>query len=302
MDREREVVKLFLSTLSFVLCLIPSLDHKLLLDTNTKWHIQTKVYLSYTFTLLAPTSLLNLSFPSSSKLSFSLRHSSHFCPSLSSCYLVISALSFFLDFSHNLSSISSSWPPFPASSWFMAECCYCAIIFRKCKSVFIESTYIKYAIAVHMFFVKVCVYKEQKNGEKERRTWCYLQWDLVCNLTACWRKEGCKGNISSQSLASLSRGFSEKVKLLCIFWQHRLSVWEFGLIIVVWTMKTNQNISAFSQREHRAIQMTYNNCTVTAAALASSKPDRGLTQNMLFLLYTDCKMDDSRVHWEPRGC
>lgn len=143
-EREREVVKLFLSTLSFVLCLIPSLDHKLLLDTNTKWHIETKVYLSYTFTLLAPTFLLNLSFPSSSKLSFSLRHSSHFCPSLSSCYLVISALSFFLDFSHNLSSISSSWPPFPALSWFMAECCYCAVIFRKCKSVFIESTYIKY--------------------------------------------------------------------------------------------------------------------------------------------------------------
>lgn len=154
-----------------------------------------------------------------------------------------------------------------------------------------------------MFFVKVCVYKGHKNREKERRTWCYLQWDPVCSLTACWRKEGCKGNISSQCSASLSRWFQWKGQAVMHFLTAlRLSVWEFGLIIVVWTMKTNQNISAFSQRVHRAIQMTYNNCTVTAAALASSQPDRGLTQNMLFLLYTDCKTDDSRVHREPHGC
>lgn len=149
----------------------PVSSHHLIL-TNEEWHLLFSCFSPFG-SHISPQSLIPF-LPQTLHL-FSSLHSPHFCltsSSLFSCHLVISALSFLLHFS---SSVSSSWPLFPALNWFIVEfvCCY----FRNCK----KSTYIKCATAVWVFlFMSVCVYKEtDMKTVREKRDRC----DLICSET-----------------------------------------------------------------------------------------------------------------------
>lgn len=87
------------------------------------------------------------------------------------------------------------------------------------------------------------------------------------------------GNVSSLLFHG---GFSEKVKLLCISDSAETLSLRIQLDYSGQALKINQNISAFSERAPELPEI-YNNCIVTAATLASTEQDGGLTQNMLFL-------------------
>lgn len=109
----------------------PVSSHHLIL-TNEEWHLLFSCFPPFGFHF-SPQSLIPL-LPQTLHPLSSLS-SPHFCLSslsLFSCHLVISALSFLLHFS---SSVSSSWPFFPALNWFIVEfvCCY----FWSCKKAHI---------------------------------------------------------------------------------------------------------------------------------------------------------------------
>lgn len=182
-DGDGEVVKQFPSLLSFLSRLIPSLDEKLPRDANTKWHPHSKVRFSQTSppfgSQISSQFLIYLLL----QTSFSFLHSCLIPLPLSSCCLVIPS-SVFL-------------------SWFLFRCVFCFLLLTSLccfkliygsvtvllfsgtlKVCFKES---KYAMAVQVFlFMSVCVYKEKDIKtvwQTQRRTCCYLQWDLVCSET-----------------------------------------------------------------------------------------------------------------------
>ncbi len=146
-----------------------------------------------------------------------------------------------------------------------------------------ESTHIKYTGVQVFLFMSACVHKA---------LWSSSQRDLVCSLTVCWRRDGClwTGNVSSRLFLG---GFSEKVKLLCSSDSAETLSLRIQLDYSGQAMKINQNISAFSERAPELPEI-YNNCIVTAATLAGTEQDGGLSRTRCSCLDTNCMKNDGQ--------
>lgn len=147
----------------------PVSSHHLIL-TNEEWHLLFSCFPPFD-SHISPQSLIP--FLHQTLHPFSSLHSPHFCltsSSLFSCRLIISALSFLLHFS----SVSSSWPLFPALNWFIVEfvCCY----FRNCKKAHILN--VPQQCECFCLCLSVCKETDIKTV-REKRDRC----DLICSET-----------------------------------------------------------------------------------------------------------------------
>lgn len=185
---------------------------------KTKRRLQTKVV----FYLFPPFGISPRSPPPNSPfLSFPFLHSSHFCLislSSSSPCLLISALPFSLYFPYNPSGVSSSWPLFPALSWFTAEllCCYFQELVKKAHILNTQEC------KCFCLCLPACI----KHCDLLRSETLSAVWPYVEGETAA-----CEQGTSRRFFFPV---VSVKRSSCCaVLTALRLSVWEFSLIIVV---------------------------------------------------------------------